>query len=96
MRWEFTWTGQEGFELLGGFLRAGERSFELLRGALFNPWQGLVAGLKRAPHMGCVMPSVEGMRENSLQRVELPAWKGHPICGGRSSRRWEERDDKGT
>ena len=35
--------------------------FELLRGALLYPWQGLVAGLKRGPHMGCMMPSVEGM-----------------------------------
>ena len=28
--------------------------FELLRGALFNLWQGLVGGLKRAPHMGSI------------------------------------------
>ena len=46
MRWEFTWMRQEGFELLGGLLRAGERTdcsgqaleaegFGLLRGALF-------------------------------------------------------------
>ena len=63
---------QEGFELLGGLLRAGERTdcsgqaleaegFELLRGALFSPWQGLVTGLKRAPHIECMMPSVEGL-----------------------------------
>ena len=40
---------------------------ELLRGVL-------VAGLKRSPHMGCMMPSVEGALENRLQRVsvELP------------------------
>ena len=80
---------QEGFELLGGLLRAGERTdcsgqaleaegFELLRGALFYPWQGLVAGLKRVSHMGCMMPFVEGTRENRLQRAELPDRKGHP------------------
>ena len=35
-------------------------------GALFYPWQSTVAGLKKAPHMGCTVPSVEGMRENRL------------------------------
>ena len=28
--------------------------FELLRGVLFYPWQGLVGGLKRAPHTGSI------------------------------------------
>ena len=48
------------------YLRAGKRTdcscgqaleaegFELLRGALFYPWQGLVGGLKRAPRMGSI------------------------------------------
>ena len=44
---------------------------ELLGGALFYPWKGLVAGLKRALHMGCMMPSVEGMRESRLQRASV-------------------------
>ena len=80
------------------YLRAGKRTdcscgqaleaegFELLRGALFYPWQGPVVGFKRAPHMGCTMSSVEGMRENRLQRVsvevlELPDSKWHSTWG---------------
>ena len=62
MRWKFTW--------IGGLLRAGERrgsgqaleaeGFEWFRGALFYPWPGLVAGLKRAWGV------VEGRREKRL------------------------------
>ena len=48
----------------GGRSRKVLKCFELLGGALFSSWQGLVIGLKRAPHMGCMMPSVEGLREN--------------------------------
>ena len=33
----------------------------------FFSQQGLVAGLQRAPHMGCMMPSVEGLRENRTE-----------------------------
>ena len=48
------------------YLRAGKRTdcscgraleaegFELLRGAIYYPWQGLVGGLKRAPPMGSI------------------------------------------
>ena len=50
----------------------GGRFLDCLGVPFFYPWQGLVAGLKRAPHMGCMMPSVEGTREKGLQRVELP------------------------
>ena len=70
MRWEFTWIG--GFEG-GGSSRA----------------LGVVEGrretrLLRA--MGCIMPSVEDMRENGLQRVsdellELPDWTWHSSWG---------------
>ena len=43
------------------------------KGCPFYLWKGLVVRLKRAPHMGCMMPSVGGMRENRLQwaSVEL-------------------------
>ena len=51
---------QEREEIAAGQALEAE-GFELLRGALFSPWQGLVTGLKRAPHIECMMPSVEGL-----------------------------------
>ena len=50
---------QEREEIAAGQALEAE-GFELLRGALFSRRQGLVTGLKRAPRMGCMMPSVEG------------------------------------
>ena len=81
MRWELTWTG--------GLLRAEERrdcgqaleGFELLRGALFSLWQGLVIVLKVAPHMGCMMPSVEGLAPP--MRWEFTWIGGHEMRGSR-------------
>ena len=37
-----------------------------VRGAMSSCWTQ-----KGTPSLGCMMPFVEGMRENSLQRVEL-------------------------
>ena len=42
---------------------------------LFSPWQGLVAGLKRAPHIGCMMLYLF----RACQRTEL---KRAPACIG--------------
>ena len=75
----------EGFELLGGLLRAGERT-DCSGQALAEGFELLGVVLKRAPHMGCTMLSVEGMRESRLQRVSvelvgLPDSKRHSTWG---------------
>ena len=112
----------EGLELLGGLLRAGERTdcsgasvgvpfftrgkvqlsdssvegrrgrwrrkvlLALLRGACVYPWKGLSIRLKRTSHMGCTMPSVQGMRENRLQALEA---EGFELLQGALCYPWE-------
>ena len=50
-----------------GVVEAAE-GFELLRGAPFFSVARSVAGLRRESQMGCVVPSVEDMRENGLEK----------------------------
>ena len=44
--------------------------------------EGLVAGFKRAPHMGCMMSSVEGLRENRTEEGTPYAVGVHVDWGG--------------
>ena len=56
----------------------GRREKRLQRASV----EGLVTRLKRAPHMGCMMPFVEGLRENWREFT----WSGGVVEGRREKR----------